>query len=327
MRDPMGRTPVTIVTGFLGSGKTTLLNSLLGSRNFGKVAALVNDFGAIDVDAALVAAVADDVIQLTNGCICCTINGDLFAAAKRVLALEPTVDRIVVETTGLADPLPVGLTFLQTVLRTRTVLDGVITVVDCANFALDLFCADAAMAQIVHGDFIVLNKTDLVSTETVAALEKRIALIKRHTRMFRSIRGNVSASVLFDNFEYPLALDPTRVRFHHDAHHSEGDAINTRSEVKDGFSALAWNFPASLSAARFQSWLDHALPSTVFRAKGLVHFDAQPQGYVFQLCGGRAAFERFDGIFEGVRLVFIGQHVDAVSLERDVRACLTTACN
>ena len=106
MSDALGRTPVTIITGFLGSGKTTLLNHVLASGQFGRVAALVNDFGEINIDGALVASVADEVVQLTNGCICCSINGDLLSAALRVLALDPPVDRIVVETTGVADPLP-----------------------------------------------------------------------------------------------------------------------------------------------------------------------------------------------------------------------------
>jgi G3E family GTPase len=159
------RVPATIVTGFLGSGKTTLINHLLSHGGLGRVAALVNDFGAIDIDAALVSEVADEVIQLSNGCICCTINGDLYAAVERVLALTPPVDRIVIETTGLADPLPVGLTLLQTDLKSRCLLEAVVTVVDCANFALDLFAADAAMAQIVHADIVILNKNDLVDED------------------------------------------------------------------------------------------------------------------------------------------------------------------
>ena len=132
------RTPVTVITGFLGAGKTTLVNHLLAARELGRVAALVNDFGAINIDAALVSTVADEIVQLTNGCVCCSINGDLYGSVEQILALDDPVDRIVVETTGLADPLPVGLTFLQTDLRERTCLDAVITVVDCANFALDL---------------------------------------------------------------------------------------------------------------------------------------------------------------------------------------------
>lgn len=192
------RTPVTVITGFLGAGKTTLLNHLLSAGELGRVAALVNDFGAINIDAALVSTVADEVVELTNGCVCCSINGDLYGAVQRILALADPVDRIVVETTGLADPLPVGLTFLQTDLRERTSLDAVITVVDCANFALDLFASGPALAQIVHGDFIILNKADLVASEDREALERRIRIIKPRARTLTACQGCVPPEILFD---------------------------------------------------------------------------------------------------------------------------------
>lgn len=326
IRDPLGRTPVTIVTGFLGSGKTTLVNHMLRSGGLGRVAALVNDFGAVNIDAALIAAVTDNVVQLTNGCICCTINGDLLAAAERVLALDPPVDRIVVETTGLADPLPVGLTFLQTDLRKRTALDAVITVVDCANFALDLFKTDAAMAQIVHGDIVVLNKTDLIEDSAIRALETRIGLIKRNARMLRAVHGRVPAAVLLDVPEGAVAIDPDRAPSHRQGPNRDEHSTHAHhhGRADDGFRAFAWNLPGSLSASRFQTWLDHGLPEGVFRGKGLVRFDARPESYVFQLCGGRAAFDRFEGLLDGTRLVFIGRDIDASLLERDVRACLAS---
>jgi G3E family GTPase len=324
MRDLLGRTPVTIVTGFLGSGKTTLLNYVLGEAGLGRVAALVNDFGAINIDAELIATVADDVVQLTNGCVCCTINGDLLAAAEGVLKLDPPVDRIVVETTGLADPLPVGLTFLQTGLRARTALDAVITVVDCANFALDLFKVDAAMAQIVHGDIVVLNKTDLVDEDVVRSLETRIGLIKRHSRTIRALNGRVPTAVLLNDPDGAVAIDAGRPPPHQRVAEHDDARDDCNGFVDDKFEALAWDFPVSLSASRFQAWLDSAIPAGVFRGKGLVHFDSRPQAYVFQLCGGRASFDSFEAPAEGTRLVFIGRHIDGASLERDIRACLTS---
>jgi G3E family GTPase len=317
-RDAAGRTPVTIVTGFLGSGKTTLLNHFLTTPGVGRVAALVNDVGAVNIDAALISTVTTDVVQLTNGCICCTINGGLLEAAERVLALEPSVDRIVVETTGLADPLPVGLTFLQTDLRARTSLDAVITLVDCANFSLDLFKADAAMAQIVHADLVVLNKIDLVEQHVVEALENRIGLVKRHARTIRAERGRVPVALLLDGSDtisIEERIDPTAAT---PAHRAASHGAAT-----DGFRSHALQFGETLSSSRFQNWLDHALPANVYRAKGLVRFDRRQQPYVFQLCGGRAAFEPFNGPVDDTTLVFIGRGLDTAALERDVRACLT----
>jgi G3E family GTPase len=305
------RTPVTIVTGFLGSGKTTLLNHLLGAGGLGRVAALVNDFGAINIDAMLVASVADDVIQLTNGCVCCTINGDLFAATERLLTLDPAVDRIVVETTGLADPLPVGLTFLQTQLRERTVLDAMITVVDCANFALDLFKADAAMAQIVHGDIIVFNKTDLAPEATIASLEARISVLKPRTRTLRAIKGRVPLAAIIGQSDGGAALCPERGSTH-------------SHELGDGFKAYAYCFDEPLSAQRFQTWLDQGLLPGIFRAKGLLRFDADPRSYVFQLCGARATFDPFAGTAGDNRVVFIGKGIDEETLAQRLYACVQT---
>lgn len=140
--------PVTIITGFLGSGKTTLLNHILTNQEGLKTAVLVNEFGEIGIDNELLVASEDDMVELSNGCVCCTINEDLVNAVYRVLERPDKVDYLVVETTGLADPLPVALTFLGTDLRDLTRLDSIITVVDAENFSLDLFNSSAAQAKL-----------------------------------------------------------------------------------------------------------------------------------------------------------------------------------
>jgi len=309
MRDPLGRTPVTIVTGFLGSGKTTLLNHLLTAGGLGRIAALVNDFGTVDIDAALVAEVADEVVQLTNGCICCSINGDLLAAVERVLALDLPVDRIVVETTGLADPLPVGLTFLQTQLRGECVLEAVVTVVDCANFALDLFKADAAMAQIVHADILVLNKTDLVAANEVEELARRVAVLKPRACLLRSVFGRVPLRAITDPAESSIQSmqNPDCVSRHLSA---------------DGFSSHGFQLEGALSSRALQAWLDRGLPIGVYRAKGIVALDARKSRYVFQFCGGRSSFEPYDGTLEGSRMVFIGRDLDESALRQELELCV-----
>jgi G3E family GTPase len=315
MSDPIGRTPVTIVTGFLGSGKTTLLNHLLTSGELGRVAALVNDFGAIDIDAALVASVADEVVQLTNGCICCSINGDLYNGVERVLALNPAVDRIVVETTGLADPLPVGLTFLQTDLRKRTSLDAVVTVVDCAHFVLDLFKADAAMAQIAHADVVVLNKTDLVAADEVASLQRRIGVIKPGAKILTARFGRIPLAAVSE-----VAGEPSLSE--HLDHVGHSHAGHSHSHLRDdGFEAHAFRFEGPLSARALQDFLDTGLPEGLFRAKGIVGLDSSAARYVFQLCGRRVSFEPYEGDVAASRLVFIGQNIDGSRLREQIEAC------
>jgi G3E family GTPase len=312
MSTALGRVPATIVTGFLGSGKTTLINHLLSHGGLGRVAALVNDFGAIDIDAALVSKVADEVIQLSNGCICCTINGDLYAAVRRVLALTPPIDRIVIETTGLADPLPVGLTLLQTDLKTHCLLEAMVTVVDCANFALDLFAADAAMAQIVHADIVILNKNDLVDEDAVASLERRISVINPRARQIRAAFGRVPTAAILSVPEEPT-IASQRDRRHAHAH----DHI-----LADGFAAHAVSISEPISAVQFQAWLNEGFPKAVFRAKGIIRFDRPVGWFLFQLCGGRASFEPFAGTPVDGGIVFIGRNIDARELERRLKRCL-----
>ncbi len=163
MDDSKHGLPVTIITGFLGSGKTTLLNHILTNQEGLKTAVLVNEFGEIGIDNDLLVTMGDDtMVELSNGCICCTINNDLLEAVYKVLERKDKIDYLVVETTGLADPLPVALTFLGTELRDLTRLDSIVTLVDSENYSVDLFNSQAAHNQIAYGDIILLNKTDLV---------------------------------------------------------------------------------------------------------------------------------------------------------------------
>ena len=184
--------PVTIITGFLGSGKTTLLNHILTNQEGLRTAVLVNEFGEVGIDNDLLITTGDEnMVELSNGCICCTINNDLLEAVYKVLERSDKIDYLVVETTGLADPLPVALTFLGTELRDLTRLDSIVTVVDAENYSLDLFNSQAAYNQIAYGDIILLNKMDVVDEADADILEVKLRDIKEDARILRTDHAQV----------------------------------------------------------------------------------------------------------------------------------------
>jgi G3E family GTPase len=188
--------PVTILTGFLGAGKTTLLNHILTNQQGVKTAVLVNEFGEIGIDNDLIIATGEDMVELSNGCICCSINGELLEAVYRILDRPEPVDYLVVETTGLADPLPVAMTFLGSDLRDATRLDSIITLIDAENFSDEILDGEVARAQVVYGDILLLNKCDLVEEERLADVEHRLREIKADARILRSVKGDVSLPLL-----------------------------------------------------------------------------------------------------------------------------------
>ena len=227
MDAPKHGLPVTIITGFLGSGKTTLLNHILTNQQGLKTAVLVNEFGEIGIDNELIVTSDDNMIELNNGCICCTINEDLVNAVYKVLERQENLDYLVVETTGLADTLPVALTFLGTELRDMTRLDSIVTVVDAANYSLDLFNSEAAYSQIAYGDIIVLNKTDLVEEADLDLLEIKIRDVKEGARILRAVKSEVPLPLilsigLFESGKYFSEETPSA--HDHSAHdHSAHD--------------------------------------------------------------------------------------------------------
>lgn len=219
--------PVTIITGFLGSGKTTLLNHILTNQEGLKTAVLVNEFGEVGIDNDLLITTGDDnMVELSNGCICCTINNDLLEAVYKVLERADKIDYLVVETTGLADPLPVALTFLGTELRDLTRLDSIVTVVDAENYSLDLFNSQAAYNQIAYGDIILLNKMDVVDEADADILEVKLRDIKEDARILRTDHAQVPLPLILSVglFESDKYFDDEHKGHDHSAHdHSAHD--------------------------------------------------------------------------------------------------------
>lgn len=337
--------PVTIITGFLGSGKTTLLNHILSNQKGLKTAVLVNEFGEIGIDNELIVSTEDNMVELSNGCICCTINNDLVDAVYQVLERPEKVDYLVVETTGIADPLPVALTFLSTELRDLTRLDSIITVVDAANYSLDLFNSQAAYSQIAYGDIILLNKTDLVSDSELERLEKSINEIKEDARIIRTRNSQVPLPMilsvgLFETDKYFR----TQVEHNHDHHHHDHDHDHSNCSHEhhdhehhhhhsqhlenDGFMSVSFQSDQPLSIRKFQYFLDNLLPVNVFRAKGILWFEESPKRHIFHLCGKR--FTMDDDEWKGDKknqLVLIGQNLDEQTLLQQLQDCVKELCN
>ncbi|MFM6171852.1 MAG: CobW family GTP-binding protein [Sphaerospermopsis kisseleviana] len=331
--------PVTIITGFLGSGKTTLLNQILSNRQDLKVAVLVNEFGDIDIDSQLLVSIDQDMVELNNGCICCTINDGLVDAVYNVLEKSDRIDYMVIETTGIADPLPIMLTFLGTELRDLTHLDSVITLVDASEFTPEHFDSEAALKQIIYGDIILLNKTDLVAADQVDALEQQIHAMKEKARLIRCQNGAVPLPLVLDvGYNNPEAYadlvqdeieqtqhdrdDPIHHDHSHDHHTHEHHHHHSAHLDNDGFVSVSYCSDRPFSLRRFEEWLD-TLSANVFRAKGLLWFTQSPHKHIFQLSGKRCTLdvEAWGDVSPSNQLVVIGRQINPEEIRHQLTIC------
>ncbi len=309
--------PVTIITGFLGSGKTTLLNHILTNRQDLKVAVLVNEFGDINIDSQLLVSIDEDMMQLDNGCICCTINDSLADTVYQVLEREEKIDYLVIETTGIANPLPIALTFLSTALRDLTHLDTIVTVVDAETFDVAAhYESDAAQAQLMYGDIVMLNKIDLVSNQRLETLEQSIREFKSGARILRSHYGKVPLALILDANLAAIGSVPQM---------QEANSTDSASHLsQDGFKVVSFKSDRAFSLKKFQEFLDYQLPETIFRAKGILWFEESPARHIFQLSGKR--FSLNDTLWREVpsnQLVLIGREINTLTLQQMLNNCLT----
>ncbi|MCB8779493.1 GTP-binding protein [Planktothrix agardhii 1032] len=321
--------PVTIITGFLGSGKTTLLNQILKNKQDLKIAVLVNEFGDINIDSQLLISTDDDMVELSNGCICCTINDGLLDAVYRVLEREDRIDYMVIETTGVADPLPIILTFVGTELRELTNLDSVLTVIDAETFTPEHFDSEAAFKQIVFGDIILLNKTDLATPEKVKELEDYIRTVKDGARILHSQHGEVPLPLILGLglAEIDLYINKLNEDKHDHEHDHEHDHKHEHHHSKhlenDGFISVSFQSDRPFSINKFQEFLTEKLPNDVFRAKGILWFVESDLRHLFQLSGKRFSLDGDDwGKSPSNQIVFIGRNLDLAKLQQQIAECI-----
>ncbi|MGZ8154597.1 MAG: CobW family GTP-binding protein [Burkholderiales bacterium] len=300
--------PVTVLSGFLGSGKTTLLNRLLKSDHGLRIAVMINDFGDVNIDKDLVTGQSGDVLELSGGCLCCTINGDLVDAARALLSSGREFDYVLVETSGLANPYPVAQTFLAPELEQSFRLDAVVTMIDAANIETWLEKNATAVEQIRYADLLVVNKLDLVLPEDVDRIKARVTAINAAARVLPAINADLPPEVLLDvDIHQPKAETERPYRPVH------RDVVQSVSFAQD----------VELDYDAFDRFLQ-ALPDGVFRAKGTVAIQGLRRRVVFHRVGGRNVLDQGAPWGEerrSTKAVFLGQDFDRDALLEKLRAC------
>jgi len=341
--------PVTVLTGYLGAGKTTLLNRILSEPHGRKYAVIVNEFGEIGIDSDLVVGADEEVFEMNNGCICCTVRGDLVRIIDGLMRRKGKFDAIVVETTGLADPAPVAQTFfLDEAVGRRTKLDAVVTVADARWLAHRLKDAPEAKNQIAFADVILVNKTDLVEAEELAEIEARIRGINPYARLHRTERCAVPLSEVLDRNAFDLdrildlepeflETDHDHAHGHdhdhsgHDHHHDHGSHHHggLRHYHDEEMQSLSVATDQPLSADKFFPWVQDLVQKegpNILRCKGIISFKDDPERFVFQgvhmiLDGDHQRPWRDDESRES-RIIFIGRNLPLEKIKEGFRSCI-----
>ncbi len=343
----MTLTPVTVLTGYLGAGKTTLLNRILSEDHGRRYAVIVNEFGEIGIDNELVVGADEEVFEMNNGCVCCTVRGDLIRVLQGLMKRQASAtrgfDAIIVETTGLADPGPVAQTFfVDDDVKAGTRLDSVTTVVDARHVTSALADGREAAEQIAFADQIILNKTDLVTEDELASIEARLRRLNPLAPIHRAQRSNVPLDAILGRGGFDLdrivELEPEFLNpphgeaghVHdedcgHDHHHGHDHHDHVHDDEIKGVSL---SLPGPVDSQKVTRWLNDLLAAQgpdILRAKGILAVAGDDRRLVFQ-----AVHMILEGDFQrewradeprASRMVFIGRKLDEAQLKRGFEAC------
>ena len=349
--DAPAKIPVTVLTGYLGAGKTTLLNRILSEPHGKKFAVIVNEFGEIGIDNELIVNADEEVFEMNNGCICCTVRGDLVRIIDGLMRRKGKFDAIIVETTGLADPAPVAQTFfMDEAVGAKTKLDAVVTVADAKWLKDRLKDAPEAKNQIAFADVILLNKTDLVEPAELAEIEARIHAINPSATLHRTQRAQIGIDeVLGRNaFDLDRILD-IEPRFleaddhdhdhDHDHHHDHGHHDHGAHHHHHGgglkhyhdedMQSLSLRSDRPLNPDKFFPWIQDLVATEgkdILRCKGILSFKDDPERFVFQgvhmILDGDHQRAWKDGEKRESRAVFIGRNLPEEKIRKGFESCI-----
>ncbi|UPK34929.1 GTP-binding protein [Bradyrhizobium sp. 186] len=336
--------PVTVLTGYLGAGKTTLLNRILSENHGKKYAVIVNEFGEIGIDNDLIIGADEEVFEMNNGCICCTVRGDLVRILDGLMKRKGKFDAIIVETTGLADPAPVAQTFfVDEDVQKNARLDAVVTVADAKWLSERLKDAPEAKNQIAFADVIVLNKTDLVTKAELAEVEARIRGINPYAKLHRTERCQVALTDVLDRGAFDLdrildiepnfleADDHDHDHHHHghDHHHDHGHGLKHYHD--EDMQSLSLKTDKPLDPNVFMPWLQNLVQvegQKILRSKGILAFHDDDDRYVFQgvhmMLEGNHQRKWNDGEPRESRLVFIGRELPEELIRTGFESCIVS---
>jgi G3E family GTPase len=317
---PADLVPVTLLTGYLGAGKTTLLNRILTHEHGKKVAVIVNEFGDVGIDHQLVIDTDEEIFEMNNGCICCTVRGDLIRIIGNLMKRRDKFDHLVIETTGLADPAPVIQTFfMDEDVKAQTKLDSVVTLVD-AKHIWQHWEAEEVQEQIAFADVLLLNKIDLVTTAELDQLEQRIRGMNAIAKIYRTRDAVLEMDALLGigafDLNQALQIDPD---FLTETAHEHDETVGSVAIVESG----------EVDGEKLNAWLSDLLRNQgadIFRMKGILTIAGEDFRFVFQgvhmLFDGTADRPWRPGEIRKNELVFIGRNLDGAALKASFRACL-----
>jgi len=314
----MNPVPVTILTGFLGAGKTTLLNYILKQNHGYKFAVIINEVGKIGIDGALVEKTDDDVLELSNGCLCCTVRKDLVKGVQTLIK-KGGFDYLLIETTGIADPGPVAQTFLNIPQLQQFVrMDSIITVVDAEQIEKQMKETETAREQVAMADFLLLNKTDLVSPEHLDQLETKIRELNPHATLFRTNQSQANLKEILDmnafNVDQKLSVDPEFLNELNARHHHD-------------IQSFSFEFDRPFNVEKFEFFVQRiSEKEKVYRSKGFLSITGNPRRAIFHGVNNRFTI-MWDRLWEKdekrtSQLVFIGKGLDESKIRTELEKCL-----
>ncbi len=343
--------PVTVLTGYLGAGKTTLLNRILSEPHGKKFAVIVNEFGEIGIDNDLVVGADEEIFEMNNGCICCTVRGDLIRIIEGLMKRKGKFDAILVETTGLADPAPVAQTFfVDADVEEAARLDAVVTVTDAKWLSQRLKDAPEAKNQIAFADVILLNKTDLVNAHELREIEARIRAINPYAKLHKTVNCGVPLDAVLGRNAFDLdrileiepefleADDHDHHHDHHDHHehdehhehnHHDGEHARGLKHYHDeDMQSVGLSIEGDVDPEKFLPWLNDYVQKegpSILRVKGIVAFKDEPKRFVFQgvhmILEGDLQRDWNPAEPRMSRVVFIGRNLKEDEIKRGFLAC------